>query len=233
MVQASQWGVPTSGQVSPVDYATRDDAALDALLSSHSGNTAPGYAVAGTRWLDTTNGTAWAMKFYDGSDWSIEWLFNPTTNQFSYPNAPSGSVIGSVSNHYTTWAAMTAQIPLDDTIPQITEGTQILSATITPKFQNSIMRVAAFVQAVSFASATFPTVAIFRTGQSNALRSAYVGNIASPIMVEETPNTTSAITYTVRIGPSSAQAIYLNGNTGTRIGGGSAAASLLVEEIKA
>src|SRR5262245_49607157 len=44
-----------------------------------------------------------------------------------------GSIIQIQSAVYNAYAALSTEIPMDDTIPQISEGTQILSVTITPR----------------------------------------------------------------------------------------------------
>ncbi len=70
MSHPTTWGVPrTEGDPAetPEDYAIRDDDSLDALLSSHIGSSRPGYAVAGTFWIDNT-ATPWVLYFFDGTD---------------------------------------------------------------------------------------------------------------------------------------------------------------------
>jgi hypothetical protein len=87
MVQATTWGVPRNGlggSVSPTDYAIRDDDSLDALLSQNSGPVAPGYAVDGTPWLDTSNASLWALKVRRGSGWTTVYTLNPTTGEISF-----------------------------------------------------------------------------------------------------------------------------------------------------
>jgi hypothetical protein len=53
----------------------------------------------------------------------------------------AGSVIQTSYAEYTANSNLTAVIPVDDTIPQNTEGTEILTATITPKFATSLILV--------------------------------------------------------------------------------------------
>lgn len=67
MSQTTTWGVPlvADAPITPTAFASRADAALDALLSSHSGATRPTYAVAGMPWLDTDTGQ---WFFYDGTN---------------------------------------------------------------------------------------------------------------------------------------------------------------------
>lgn len=52
------------------------------LLTNHSGAARPSYAVAGTMWLDTSGGTTWLLKQYDGVDDVIIGTINTTTNTF-------------------------------------------------------------------------------------------------------------------------------------------------------
>src|SRR5215217_2160648 len=65
-----------------------------AILSTHSGTSAPTYAVAGALWLDTTTSTAWAMKLFDGSDWNTIYTINPATGTVSI----AGLTVGAVGN---------------------------------------------------------------------------------------------------------------------------------------
>ncbi len=78
MSQATTWSVPIVGPATPTDYAARDNAALNALLSCHSGNTAPPYAVQGTIWLDTSGGAPGVLKRYTGSAWLVIPYGTPT-----------------------------------------------------------------------------------------------------------------------------------------------------------
>src|SRR4051812_39891864 len=117
MTQATTWGVPSSGPVTPTTYATRDNASLDSLLSTNAGTSAPPYAVSGTQWLDTS-ATPYVLKMYDGTDWLTIATVNASTNVVEAA-VPVGSVVKSVRTDYTAYsAAISTAIPLDDTIPQ-------------------------------------------------------------------------------------------------------------------
>lgn len=63
------------------------------LLSSHSGNQTPSYAVAGTVWLDTSV-TPWLLKIYDGNDDIIIGSVNSTDDEFisSHPLTNTGDL---------------------------------------------------------------------------------------------------------------------------------------------
>lgn len=54
----------------------------DSLLTCHSGSSRPSYAVAGTMWLDTSGGTTWILKQYDGVDDIVIGTIDTTNNTF-------------------------------------------------------------------------------------------------------------------------------------------------------
>jgi len=64
-----------------------------ALLSAQSGSTAPPVALAGTLWLDTSNGTSYVLKFYTGVVWMVLNTFDPSTGVGSV----SGQAVSSVN----------------------------------------------------------------------------------------------------------------------------------------
>lgn len=150
----------------------------------------------------------------------------------SSATAATGSVINSTYAEYTTNANLTAAIPQDDTIPQNTEGTQILSASITPSATSNKIRVRFQAYGASAAANTI-IAAAFRGGVANAIQSVASTTAAAsffaPVVleVEDSPATTSATTYTIRVGVA-----YLNGSNSSRNFGGSSRATLVLEEIK-
>ena len=54
--------------------------------STHKGNTAPSYAVAGMMWVDDT-ADPWELKIYDGADWILMGTVDTTSNLFNPVNA--------------------------------------------------------------------------------------------------------------------------------------------------
>lgn len=60
------------------DYLDKDQ---QNVLTSNSGIQRPSYAVAGTKWLDTS-ATPWVLKMYDGTDDVALGTVNPTTHAF-------------------------------------------------------------------------------------------------------------------------------------------------------
>lgn len=150
----------------------------------------------------------------------------------------AGAVIDRAYGEYTTNADITTSIPLDDTIPQNTEGTQVLSVAITPKTTTN--RVRATFRAWGTLSAVGTLIAaLFRNSTADALAvtasvihaADYIHQLV--IVFEDAPGSTSAQTYNVRVGKSSAGNARLNGTSAARLFGGAARATLVLEEIAA
>lgn len=149
-----------------------------------------------------------------------------------------------VNRNFATYTANTniaTDIPLDDTIPQITEGTEIVTATITPTSASNRVRVrfSGFASNNGACCGTGTvTVALFQDATANALTAvthrAGVG-ASSPAQVtlehEYVPGTTSTITLRIRTGRSGGGNLRYNGTNTARYFGGVAAATLVLEEI--
>ncbi len=150
---------------------------------------------------------------------------------YGLPLVPAYSV-----GTYASNASLSTTIPYDDTIPQISEGTEIISISITPIKSTSVIRVT-FQAHGGVVTAGPIMAALFKDGAASAVQVG-VGatdavNKDSPIVFEYSfsPGSTSAITLAVRVGASSGNA-YLNGiATGTRRLGGATAATLIAQEI--
>ncbi len=136
---------------------------------------------------------------------------------------------------YATSTALSIAIPYDDTIPQIGEGTEILTLSITPIKSTSIIRVS-FTGQYLLHSGGRATVALFKDGSANAVR-AVVGTTSAVDLENNfsleysfSPGSTSAITLAIRAGASSGS-LYMNGNSSSRQLGGASAATLIAQEI--
>lgn len=145
----------------------------------------------------------------------------------------SGTVIGSAAaTPYTANTILTANIPVDDSIPQSGEGTQILSQSYTPKISTSTLRVRFAGQGACAGADNF--VAAMFNGGSNAFAAQMVtsGTSRFPLAFEGSyaPGATSAQTITVRVGCGSTNSA-LNGTPGARSLGGASGATLVIEEI--
>lgn len=128
----------------------------------------------------------------------------------------------------------TTTIPLDDTIPQKTEGDEYLTCTITPTNTNSILVIDATFN-ISGSNGDICTMALFQDATSNAIAATYVVNsnvMTAPFLLKYymTAGTTSATTFKIRAGQTGAGTIRINGDNGTRRFGGVMVCTLIVTE---
>lgn len=133
-------------------------------------------------------------------------------------------------NSNSTFTSLST-IPFDDTIPQITEGTQIFSQAITPISASSRIRITC---TGFFCGNSSICLALF-SGGSNALACSIAYATSSSTMCpttlvyEEASSSTSSRTYTIRAGGDvSAQ---LNGISSARRYGGALTSTFIVEEV--
>lgn len=173
------------------------------------------------------------------------------TDTRSYVKAPSNSVGSSqletgmpvqiVGTTYSAVATGTTTIPQDDTIPQITEGTEFMTQTITPKATTNklLIEVSAFLTDSSTNCAI--TGALFQDSTANALAASQqfmvtaTGRVCIIIRYIMTAGTTSPTTFRFRAGPDpgSGGTMTFNGFSGSRFYGGAALSSITITEYKA
>ena len=169
------------------------------------------------------------MLVYDGTNFI---LTNPEIN-----TAPAaGSVIGSAVDTYDANESLETVIPLDDSIPQATEGTEILSVThAAVSAANKIrLRFCGFGVTSDSSVALVATLVIDGAPavQTVAAQGASGALLPLSFTLEHSPADTDSHTYAVRVGPGTAGAVRLNGTLSGRLFGGAATAQLTVEEIK-
>lgn len=184
-------------------------------------------------------GQQFDVKLPAGSaDWKVLGRGGGTLLQARAALGLTGAVIDSAFGSYATNASLTAQIPIDDTIPQNIEGTEIISVSFTPKSATNRLRLR-FSGPFTLSGNGTGVAAIFSSASANALsaRAQVVSSIQdrNQLMVEHeyVPGVTTALTFSVRAGPASALTMRFNGSTVTRDFGGAAAATLVIEEIAA
>lgn len=128
-------------------------------------------------------------------------------------------------------------IPVDDTIPQQTEGREILTATITPKNAANTLAIDWYINH-SLNSGTYVTHALFKDADADAIYAVwdYVPGFytfgANPLFWTPAGSTT-ARTYKVRVGANSAQNQTVNGYNGSRYFGGVMKSRLRIREYAA
>jgi hypothetical protein len=149
--------------------------------------------------------------------------------------APVGAVLQTIYAQTATRTTLTTPyIPNDNTVPTSSEGTLILSGTITPIFSNSKI-LATFASTASTGSGDMITTALFRGSAAAAIASSMVrisggSNMGrTNLTFLDSPATGSAETYNVRMGTDAATA-YVNGSADFY--GGTLYTTLTLQEIK-
>lgn len=132
-------------------------------------------------------------------------------------------------------------IPFDDTIPQITEGTEILTATITPAASANYLEIEAIVNMSGNTTSGYLVGALFQDSAANAIAVEAItytgaGFVNQMILrCRIAAGTTSATIIRLRAGPASGTTsqLTINGSAGARLFGGVFLTSLTITEIKA
>jgi len=152
-----------------------------------------------------------------------------TSNGTSLPSfqaagGGSGKLVQQVRAAFSGFQNIINQIPLDDTIPQNTEGDEILSVTITPTNVNSILVIDAVVFGLT--GGNDAVYAIFQDSTVNALfatASFHTNNRPGTTSIQAyiTAGTTSATTIKLRAGYSvPGGSLCINGDTSRAFFGG-------------
>lgn len=136
----------------------------------------------------------------------------------------------------TTGASTTSQIPLDDTIPQNTEGAEFMTLAITPTSATNRLRIEFNANASAGGSAQGPVVALFQDTTADALQVRSTrpadSNHPSPIHLlhDMVAGTTSATTFKIRFGRNSTSASAFIGQAKDSATYGAADPSILTIE---
>jgi hypothetical protein len=129
--------------------------------------------------------------------------------------ASSGKLAQAVTASSVTSGSTTANIPFDDTIPQNTEGLEILTLAITPKNASSTLQITATVT-VSGGGLVSVAGALFVDSTANAIAANLntVGGLgyfsSLTVVASISAGSTSARTYKLRIGNSTGGTVYYN-----------------------
>lgn len=150
--------------------------------------------------------------------------------------------VGIIDRAYSTYASysnLNVVIPADNTPPLNTEGTSVLSATITPKSATTRLRArfAGFAgggtTALSLCTALFINSIVTAVQATAGIVTSTSSSSPMAMEYEYVPGTTTAQTITVRAGPGSTGSMFMNGTNQAQLFGGIAAATLILEEIYA
>jgi hypothetical protein len=152
----------------------------------------------------------------------------------------AGNVIQVVNYQTGAVATGTTTIPVDDTIPQNTEGTEFMTLAITPTNASNklLIEVVCNVSNSAVAGQAL-AVALFQDLTANALATQSASTTGTDQAIPfkfahyMTAGTTSSTTFKVRAGLNAAGTTTFNGTGGNRLYGGSYASSITITEIAA
>ena len=151
---------------------------------------------------------------------------------------PAGSVLQVKNVALRTLVSTSSAIPFDNTIPQIGEGAEAFTLSITPSSASSTLKISAYGICAAATNNRQVIFALFKDTTANALAVSIGGFQASgtaemAVNLEHfmTAGTTNAITFRLRFG-SNGGAGYLNGSGSEQRFGGVAATGMTIMEIK-
>lgn len=159
--------------------------------------------------------------------------------QITYTGVAAGFAVQAVSALYSAVATGTTLIPLDDTIPQNTEGDEYMTLAITPKSSSNILKIEAVFYGGNSAAAGHLIVALFQDSTLNALAAdaSYTAPAGSSTNIKltytMTAGTTSATTFKIRAGSNVAGTTTFNGLAAARFFGAITKSSITITEYKA
>jgi hypothetical protein len=146
-----------------------------------------------------------------------------------------GMVVQTVNTQTGAVATGTTAIPVDDSIPQITEGNQYMTLAITPKSATNKLLIHVVAHVDSGADNNI-TAALFQDTTAGALAACFARpNSTDNLVLSFThymdAGTTSETTFRVRCGSASGTTTF-NGINSSRYMGGVLASSITIQEIK-
>jgi hypothetical protein len=149
-----------------------------------------------------------------------------------------GGIVQVIETQTGAVATTTTVIPADDTIPQNTEGAEVITLAITPSNASNLLVIEVVLIAEHASNCVFAT--LFQDTTADALAAAASGGHAtaagsgSQIVLRHamTAGTTSATTFKVRGGSQTAGTVTFNGYGSGRIFGGVYATSIKITEYE-
>ena len=155
------------------------------------------------------------------------------------PTGGGGGIVQVVSTQTGAVSSSTTQIPYDDTIPQITEGFEVMTRTITPTNASNILLINVVCH-LSASANSLPTTALFLGSTADAIACCFthqMGGANYPkvhnFTHKMTAGSTSELTFRVRTGMNNSGTVTFNGREGSRMRGGVAASSITIMEVAA
>ncbi|MEK7555645.1 MAG: prepilin-type N-terminal cleavage/methylation domain-containing protein [Patescibacteria group bacterium] len=148
-----------------------------------------------------------------------------------------GAIVQTVTTQTGAVATGITTMPSDDTVPQITEGNEYMTVTITPENANNEL----FIEVIGYFSSNLASRmsgAIFQDTTLNALASGitFPDTVNQPkpfnLSYRMLAGITSSTTFKFRAGTNTASTVTFNGASGARIHGGVINSIMRVTEIR-
>lgn len=184
--------------------------------------------------------TSWSVIYGEqpsASKWNI--LGTNDAHFYTYAGEGTNAIQQVKFTSYSAVATGTTLIPIDDTIPQNTEGTEFMTLAITPKSATNKL----LIETMFFGSnsgANDVIVALFQDTTANALAavSQYMatatGRVTIPLQHYMTAGTTASTTFKIRAGTQNAATTTFNGwSSGRAFGTTTTKSYLKITELKA
>lgn len=151
----------------------------------------------------------------------------------------AGVVVQMASTGYAAVATGTTTLPIDDTIPQNTEGNELMTQAITPKSATNILVIRVTALMAHSAAAPYITGALFQDSTADAVaasveRLAAANDTMTFVLTHRmVAGTTSSTTFKFRAGSSAAGTLTFNGQAGNRFYGAITKSAIEITEYKA
>ncbi len=149
----------------------------------------------------------------------------------------SGTVVQTTSITSAAFTSTTATIPADDTIPQNTEGTELITLAITPKNASNILNISYNGMFGTSAVQMNIVTALFQDATADALHSNAQTNTNLALSFKElsvlfsmVAGTTSSTTFKIRYGTTFGT-VAVNGLPSGRFFGGTSLFALVIQEV--
>jgi hypothetical protein len=145
-------------------------------------------------------------------------------------------VIQTVQTSYATANQVSAVIADDDSIPQQSEGEQLVALAITPTSATNKLKIEAYIPIGFDSSGNFAIACLFQDSITNALTvypcsAVYTLYQTIPLVHYMTAGTTSETTFKLRLGVT-AGLVTVNGKGGARRWGGKCKVEFIITELK-
>jgi hypothetical protein len=159
------------------------------------------------------------------------------SNKLKRATVTTGKVLQQVAATSSSRATTTGVTPIDDTIPQNTEGGEFLTCSITPSNTNNILLIEFNGQFETNGNA-YTIVALHQDSAADAIAAVVefmVSGDQAPVTLRHrmTAGTTSATTFKVRAGTNTGVTLAINSYVGSRVLGGVSSTIMTITEIAA